>query len=46
MKPVSPVIPVKAGIQMVNEFPRQWDNIMNLSASRNFLIAGFRPAPE
>ncbi len=35
MNAVSPVIPAQAGIQMVNEFPRQWNNIMNLSASRS-----------
>ncbi len=28
------VIPAKAGIQMIKNFPRKWDNIMVLSASR------------
>ena len=28
------VIPAKAGIQMIKNSPRQWDNIMVLSASR------------
>jgi hypothetical protein len=32
----SRVIPAKAGIQLVDEFPRKWDNIMVLSASRSF----------
>ncbi len=28
------VIPAKAGIQMIKNFPRTWDDIMVLSASR------------
>jgi hypothetical protein len=39
------VIPAKAGIQLINKFPRKWDNTLILSASRSLFIAGYRPAP-
>jgi len=29
------VIPAKAGIQMINNSPRKWGNIMDLSASQS-----------
>jgi hypothetical protein len=41
----NPVIPAKAGIQLINEFPREWGNWL-CPLRGMFLIAGFRPSPE
>jgi hypothetical protein len=38
-----PVIPAEAGIQLINKFPRKWDNIWVLSASQ-FIFYRWIPA--
>ncbi len=39
------VIPAKAGIQMIKDFPHMWDDIMVLFALRSILLTGCRPSP-